>query len=80
MANRIQSRRGNGRFQKPTLANTFGLGNEICSACGQMHPFSLGVCRPPAECESCGEYLLWYVEHVARTEAAQDRGENPAGL
>jgi hypothetical protein len=75
MSGRLHSRQTNGRFRRSTLANTFGLANEICDKCGQCHPYTPGSDKPPSECEHCGEYLPWYLKHMAELEAAQDAQE-----
>ncbi len=59
---------------QPRLANTFGLQNEICPACGQCHPYGVGS-KPPAECDRCGDYLPWYLRHMEQIEAAEDELE-----
>lgn len=55
MSHRIQTRRGNGQYQRGTLGNCFGLANEVCGKCGKCHPYKVGIEKPPAKCESCGE-------------------------
>jgi hypothetical protein len=55
---RIQARRGNGRFTRNTLRNTFGLGCDVCPRCGQCHPYRLRPRDPRAtECTRCGAAL-----------------------
>jgi hypothetical protein len=51
---RFQARRGNGRFTRNTLANTFGLNVEICErpACRRMTPYALGE-QKPTVCQAC---------------------------
>ena len=50
---RFQSRRGNGRFQRNTLENTFGLKAYVCVSCRSFNPVSVGDGRPEA-CKHCG--------------------------
>jgi hypothetical protein len=54
---RSQSRRSNGRFQRNTLANTFGLKAPICSECNSFNPHGIGE-PPPATCHNCGKPLV----------------------
>lgn len=53
---RFQSRRGNGRFQRNTLANTFGLRAGICEECRRLNPSHIGD-PVPLVCQHCGEKL-----------------------
>jgi hypothetical protein len=50
----VSRRRGNGRFTRNTLANTFGLNVEICErpACWRMTPYALGE-QKPTVCQAC---------------------------
>ena len=50
---RFQSRRGNGRFQRNTLENTFGLRANICESCRRFNPTSVGA-PTPDKCAHCG--------------------------
>jgi hypothetical protein len=51
---RFQARRGNGRFTRSTLANTFGLNVEICERpeCRRMTSYALGEAKPSV-CQAC---------------------------
>ena len=55
---RYQSRRANGRFQKNTLANTFGLNVETCTNpdCRAITPWPVHKEKPTA-CQRCGATL-----------------------
>lgn len=56
MGHRFQSRRGNGRFQRNTLENTFGLTVQVCPHCQQLNP--RGVGEPKLDtCHACGKPL-----------------------
>ena len=53
---RFQQRRGNGRFTRNTLENTFGLSVEVCPHCQRLN--TRGAGEPPAEnCHACGQPL-----------------------
>jgi hypothetical protein len=49
---RFQGRRGNGRFRRNTLENTFGLKAYVCASCRRFNPIALGEGRPTA-CNHC---------------------------
>jgi transposase-like protein len=68
---RFQSRRGNGRFQRNTLENTFGLTVQTCPHCRTFNPRSVG--EPKREtCHACGKPLDEPVSGVAeRTETEE---------
>jgi hypothetical protein len=59
---RLQARRGNGRFTRNTMENTFGLHVDIHehkadgSWCGSFNPWPVGEPRPET-CHACGESL-----------------------
>ncbi len=56
MNGRFQSRRGNGRFTRNTLENTFGLTVQACPHCGRFNPRAVG--EPEREtCHACGKPL-----------------------
>lgn len=52
----FQSRLGNGRFQRNTLANTFGLHALVCPSCRSFNTHGVGE-PAPARCHSCGVAL-----------------------
>lgn len=60
---RLQARRGNGRFTRNTMENTFGLHAGIHerkadgSWCGAFNPSRVGEPRPET-CHACGESLI----------------------
>jgi rubrerythrin len=51
---RIQARRGNGRFTRNTLGNTFGLRAWVCASCRRFNTTGVGA-GPPTVCHACGE-------------------------
>lgn len=53
---RLQSRRSNGRWQRNTLANTFGLSVEVCPTCRIFNPYAVGQPKP-VTCHDCGAAL-----------------------
>lgn len=53
---RIQSRRPNGRWQRSTLENTFGLSANVCPDCGSFNPCRVGEPKPET-CRECGRRL-----------------------
>jgi hypothetical protein len=59
---RFQARRGNGRFTRNTMENTFGLHVGVHERkasgewCGSMNPSRVGEPRP-THCHACGEPL-----------------------
>ena len=56
MSHRMYSRRSNGRFQRATAENTFGLHVPSCPSCGRLNPY--GVNEPkPENCHACGAAL-----------------------
>jgi hypothetical protein len=56
MGRRFQSRRGNGRFTRNTLENTFGLSAPVCPVCRSFNPHPAGE-PTPEKCHSCGAPL-----------------------
>jgi hypothetical protein len=54
---RHQSRRGNGRFQRNTLENTFGLRALVCVTCRSFNTHGLGEARPTT-CHACAKPLV----------------------
>ncbi len=59
MSRRFQSRRGNGRFTRNTMENTFGLHVPVCPdpACRRFNPHSVGT-PAPEKCHACGAPML----------------------
>ncbi len=57
----FQSRRTNGRFQRNTLENVFGLRVEVCPHCGSFNPYSVREPKPD-NCHACGNSLAVEVE------------------
>ncbi len=57
MSKRIPSRRSNGRFQRATLENTFGLTTRVCPHCNGLNPHAVNE-SPPEVCGQCGKSLL----------------------
>ncbi len=56
MGRRFQSRRGNGRFTRNTMENTFGLSVDVCPHCRRLNPRAVG--EPAREtCHACGQPL-----------------------
>lgn len=53
---RQRARRGDGRFVRSTLANTFGLKALVCAKCRTFNTVPLGEARPET-CHACGESL-----------------------
>ncbi len=53
MSKRLQARRANGRFQRNTLSNTFGLKAYICTDCRAINTVAVGQSKPNA-CHKCG--------------------------
>jgi hypothetical protein len=53
---RFQSRKGNGRWQKNTLKNTFGLHCVFCPHCGIGNPWGINETKPE-KCHSCKNSL-----------------------
>ncbi len=49
----IYSRRANGRFQRATMENTFGLRVWVCAACHGCNPRAVDE-APPEICAHCG--------------------------
>ena len=49
---RFQSRRSNGRFQRNTLENTFGLKAWVCIECRRFIPLNVGEPKPET-CPHC---------------------------
>jgi hypothetical protein len=47
---RFQTRRGNGRFQRNTLANTFGLHAPACPSCRSFNTHGVLVQLPRGLC------------------------------
>jgi hypothetical protein len=54
---RHQARKGNGRFIKNTIENTFGLHCIFCPNCGIGNPYGLAEERP-SKCHSCEKDLI----------------------
>lgn len=50
---RFQARRANGRFQRSTLENTFGLRVLVCLDCRGMTSYGVRE-DPPRACGQCG--------------------------
>lgn len=57
MSGRMYSRRPNGRFQRATMANTFGLTIYVCKDCRRMNPVAVNAPKPD-ECHACGSSNL----------------------
>ena len=56
MSRRFQARRGNGRFTRNTMENTFGLSVQVCPHCNRFNPRDAGT--PELEtCRACGKSL-----------------------
>lgn len=55
---RRQARRGNGRFTRNTMENTFGLHCEVCpvDTCRRLNPWTVGQAKPE-RCHACGSLL-----------------------
>lgn len=53
---RFQARRGNGRFTRNTLENTFGIHADVC-ACGALIPYGINE-APPDACHRCGAVIV----------------------
>jgi hypothetical protein len=53
---RFQARRGNGRFTRNTMENTFGLHCEVCDVCRSLSPWAVGEPKPK-RCHNCGALL-----------------------
>jgi ribosomal protein L40E len=56
MGRRFQARRGNGKFTRNTMENTFGLSVQVCPHCRAMNPRNAGT-EPLTNCHRCGESL-----------------------
>jgi len=56
---RFQARRGNGRFTKNTMENTFGLHCAGCphADCRRLNPSRVGE-PAPTTCHACGRSLI----------------------
>lgn len=50
---RFQARRNNGRWQRNTMENTFGLHAGVCPSCGKFNPSPVGEPQPDV-CHHCG--------------------------
>lgn len=50
---RLRMRGRSGRFQRSTLANTFGLNAPVCPHCRRFNPTPIGE-APPERCHACG--------------------------
>lgn len=74
MSTRFQSRRTNGRFQKNTLANTFGLRAIICAACNSVNAWKFGEVVP-TKCHACGAEPLRDVGDAS--DAGTERSGTP---
>jgi hypothetical protein len=68
---RFQARRGNGKFTRNTMENTFGLHCDVCpnQACRRLSPYRVGEPRPQT-CHACGASLI---EEQARDEVRHGR-------
>lgn len=53
---RLRARRGDGRFTRSTLANTFGLKALVCANCRTFNTVPLGE-ESPETCHACGKPL-----------------------
>lgn len=53
---RFQARRGNGRWQRNTLENTFGLHAGFCATCRGFNPHGIHEAAPDL-CAHCGAPL-----------------------
>jgi hypothetical protein len=69
MGKRFQSRRSNGRFQRNTLENTFGLRANVCESCRRFNPTSVGDPLPKA-CAQCG----WGFDRGTSAESEAEHG------
>lgn len=58
MGRRFQARRGNGRFARNTMENTFGLSVEVCpwEDCRRFNPRAVGE-RKAERCHACGRRM-----------------------
>jgi hypothetical protein len=58
MGHRFQARRGNGRFTRNTMENTFGLSVQTCPwpDCRRFNPRPVGE-APRETCHACGRSL-----------------------
>jgi hypothetical protein len=54
---RFQARRGNGRWQRNTMENTFGLHVDVCESCRAFVSYSISE-APPDACHRCGEIII----------------------
>lgn len=72
---RLQARRGNGRWQRNTMENTFGLHAGICPRCGSFNPHGLNE-EAPLLCKHCDEPLA-VCAHGRCTERFPSRPHYP---
>jgi hypothetical protein len=56
MGSRYYSRKGNGRFRRATLENTFGVSAPICPECRRFNPHAVNE-PEPEHCHACGAKL-----------------------
>ncbi len=61
MGRRLQARKSNGRWERGTLENTFGLRCEVCPVpeCRNLNPYGRDPENPfawerPTHCHACG--------------------------
>jgi hypothetical protein len=68
---RRQARRGNGRFTRNTMENTFGLHCDVCpnDECRRLNPSPVGAPRP-THCHACGAALTQRAADVLTPESA----------
>lgn len=73
MSGRMYSRRSNGRFQRATLANTFGLSAPICPnpKCRRFNPHDIGEAAP-THCHACGTALGETADTDTETETTPE--------
>ena len=65
----------NGRYERATLANTFGLSVEVCPVCRIMNPHGVGEPKP-AHCHDCGAILAGCDKCGAPVESPMERCQN----
>lgn len=74
----MRKRRGNGRFERATVANTFGLKVVACASCRGFNTHVIGTSRP-ATCKHCGASPLVDITEVD-TEQPRPRLRDADGL
>lgn len=72
---RLQARRGNGRWQRNTLENTFGLHAGICPTCNSFNPHGVTE-QAPDICVHCGGVMA-VCAHGRCTERFPSRPHYP---